>query len=286
MPKITIYCPMPSVRTMVTDTADMLHRFLSQSGHNVELKPTKVLQIGNDLIHTLRLLFIQSSDGWFSFLDHADQTDLLLPGLANHPDCRTIVKLQYHSLGYSDKATASIAKGDYFEAFPRAFQDQIDSLRTVSKTQTLPFFMGQLRGSRKRICASLCIPIQRTIAYNKYIRSAASHYVGLALTGIGGLCYREIEYCGMGVVPLMMPHKNLMLHPLVPDKHFIAAKAFAVDKKTDTQERIRRLKKAYFSVIDDKIKLETMRQEGMAWYDTHIRYPNYSRNLAIQFGLI
>jgi hypothetical protein len=56
-----------------------------------------------------------------------------------------------------------------------------------------------------------------------YCREAAAARIGLSLPGRGEVCYREIEYFGMGVVALMPHRRNTFHEPLVPNVHYLAA---------------------------------------------------------------
>ena len=58
----------------------------------------------------------------------------------------------------------------------------------------------------------------------EYLEKVKQSKFGLVLPGYGPKCNREIEYLGLGTVPIFTPNTNINYHdPLVRDKHFLFA---------------------------------------------------------------
>lgn len=65
---------------------------------------------------------------------------------------------------------------------------------------------GKKRGNRKQewseVIENFSLDETLPMSYEDYIRFMSQHKFGLSLTGVGPKCLRDIEYMGMGVVPL------------------------------------------------------------------------------------
>lgn len=96
----------------------------------------------------------------------------------------------------------------------------------------------------------------RKLTTQQYLRVLRRARFGLVLPGYGPKCWREIEYLGMGVVPVFTPGCSLAYHnPPTPGMHYHFAKSPEEASQLigeTTQDRWTEMSNA-----------------GMAWYDRH-----------------
>lgn len=79
------------------------------------------------------------------------------------------------------------------------------------------------------------------IQHDEYLEFCSNFRFGISLRGVGPKCLRDIEYIGMGTVPVFSPGVSVEYHnPLIEDVHFLKAETpeEAADKmKSLSKER-------------------------------------------------
>jgi hypothetical protein len=91
-----------------------------------------------------------------------------------------------------------------------------------------------------RVCEAFRFS-QEPIQHDEYLQFCSNFKFGVSLRGVGPKCLRDIEYIGMGTVPVFSPGVSVDYHnPLVEDVHFLKAETpeEAADKmKSLTKEQ-------------------------------------------------
>lgn len=86
---------------------------------------------------------------------------------------------------------------------------------------------GSKRGNRKHNWGEVVENFSLTdevspLNYEDYIRFMSQHKFGLSLTGVGPKCLRDVEYMGMGVVPLFTREVSVeYFNRLEQNKHYL-----------------------------------------------------------------
>lgn len=257
----------------------MLADYLNSIGKSALAIETNKVELFGPSIDPASWLFIKCSDGWFSIVENKDGTALCHPHLVKMKECRFVIKNQYAPGTYGE-FEPKVKAGMYAEQLPLLYHKHLDKNRQIAKTEALPFFKGILRyGGRREILQRLGMSLERGWGPEEYYARMAAHRVGLALPGCGNICHREIEYVGVGTVPLMVPHVSVMRHPLIAGKHFIAAKP-----GTNVDERARNLKIALDHTPPDQLR--AMSAACIQWFDAYVRYPACCRILAEDLGCL
>jgi len=136
----------------------------------------------------------------------------------------------------------------------------------------------------------------QTINQNDYFNEAINHEIGLSIGGVGELCYRDIEYMGMGIPFLRFEFASSLKEPLIPNVHYIS-----VDRPNDlpTEQRTcgvgldrmglehhaKLIEQRYLEVIDDKEFLRFVSTNAREYYEKYLMYPNNVRHTINWLGL-
>jgi hypothetical protein len=166
----------------------------------------------------------------YSLIDTADNMtakgNVVVRETVHDEDCRLILKGQYRARLYGQPPFTKIRPYTYSEYRPRLFQKMRPELCRVEKRLDRLYFRGAAHFGREAILPLLqdiVDPAEEYLSVEGYYREAAAARIGLSLPGGGNVCYREIEYFGMGVVALMPHPRNTFHEPLVPNVHYLAA---------------------------------------------------------------
>ena len=127
----------------------------------------------------------------------------------------------------------------YWARHPRKLESKIsEGVKTLSERNIESIFLGKVEnhiqlGNRTQFNWETCIeefsmPIKMGDSFNwtytqdEYLEKIAHSKFGLCLPGYGPKCNREIEYMGLGVVPLISENVCTLYHdPLIEGKHFL-----------------------------------------------------------------
>lgn len=93
--------------------------------------------------------------------------------------------------------------------------------------------------------------------YEKYLNQCAKSIFGLCLPGVGPKCLRDIEYMGLGIVPIVVDKTAMNLYYKTPleNIHYIFAK--------DPSDMILKIK----NLLDSPSKIKTMSRSCIDWFE-------------------
>lgn len=150
-------------------------------------------------------------------------------------------RIQQGIPSYSERTTLSIFLGkveNYVQQAGRTTQDWQKSVEEFS----MPIELGDASNTNYKY------------TQEEYLDKVAHSKFGLCLPGYGPKCNREIEYLGLGVVPIVTPGVDLTYHEsLKEDCHYLR-----INTADELNEKI--------SLIS-KNQWKAMSEQGRAWYD-------------------
>jgi hypothetical protein len=96
----------------------------------------------------------------------------------------------------------------------RGCDNLVDQMFFLSTTQREdPFKLREM---------GLCIGPQGSLNIDQYLDLAIKYKVGLAISSIAELCYRDMEYMAIGLPMLRLEYMTKMTPPMIPNYHYIA----------------------------------------------------------------
>jgi len=96
----------------------------------------------------------------------------------------------------------------------RGNDNLVDQLFFLSTTQREdPFKLREM---------GIAIGPQGLMNIDQYLDMAIQYKIGLAISSVAELCYRDIEYMAVGLPMLRLEYMTKMTPPLIPDFHYIA----------------------------------------------------------------
>lgn len=100
----------------------------------------------------------------------------------------------------------------------KGYDNLIDKIFWLSTTQREdPFKLREM---------DLCIGAQGHMNIDQYLEMAIKYKVGLGISSLAELCYRDIEYMAVGIPMIRLEYVTKTNPPLIPNFHYIA-----VDRK-------------------------------------------------------
>lgn len=124
-------------------------------------------------------------------------------------------------------------------------------------------------------------------------RIALSFYMDLskesdAFTYPGEFCYRDMEYCSIGLPFIRIEYKDTLHEGLIPFKHYLsipreeAMKRFIKEGNSGVGQLIR---EKFIEFKDETILLNYISQNQTEWFDNYCKWPN-SAKLTLQLAEI
>jgi hypothetical protein len=112
--------------------------------------------------------------------------------------------------------------------------------------------------------------------FNSYAEELMNFKLGLSVAGRGEMCYRDVEYMGLGVPFIRFEYTTEFLEPLVPNFHYISVERpndlfdwmqlDRVGEKNHTDMIIER----YMQVKEDKEFLNFISKNARNYYETYL----------------
>ena len=123
---------------------------------------------------------------------------------------------------------------------------------------------------------SILKDIEHIGSFDNYCSDAITYKMGLSLGGKGDLCYRDIEYLGLGIPFIRFKYNSTLSQPLLPNYHYINVDypESSVRDKDGTEEYAELIKKRFLEVKDDVNFLNYISNNGYNYYNTYIKHPN------------
>lgn len=96
----------------------------------------------------------------------------------------------------------------------RGYNNLIDKMFFLSTTRREdPFILREM---------GLCSEAQGGMNIDEYLSTAINYKIGLAISSVSELCYRDIEYMSIGLPMLRLEYITQTNPPLIPNYHYIA----------------------------------------------------------------
>lgn len=108
-----------------------------------------------------------------------------------------------------------------------------------------------------------------------YLYEAIKYKMGISISGVGEVCYRDFEYLAIGLPMLRMEYMVQIDPPLIPNYHYIAVKRTEeFPWSTQTEEHggelyVEAYKKRFMEVKDDKEFLKFIANNGRKYYEKY-----------------
>lgn len=109
-----------------------------------------------------------------------------------------------------------------------------------------------------------------------YFSEAIKHKVGLAVGGKGDICYRDIEYMGLGIPYIRFKYSNVLSEPLIPDYHYISIipPAGNCRDRDGNKDYAKLIEDKFLEVKDNYNFLEFISNNATNYFDKYLKYPN------------
>jgi hypothetical protein len=125
-----------------------------------------------------------------------------------------------------------------------------------------------------------------------YFDEMIKYKMGLAISGVGELCCRDIEYLAVGVPMIKIEYNTQLNPPLIPNFHFIAIDRDKNNLPWDSHndlaggpEIVEVFKQRFFEVKDDKEFLDFVAKNGREYYEQYSHPCNRMKHLTNILGL-
>ena len=188
-------------------------------------------------------------------------------------DDRQIPSFEYGLFGNTVPDHPQCSKWIMWARSPRKLEKRIEQgLPSYSERNTLSIFLGKVENyvqqagrttqDWEKSVEEFSMPIQLGDASNtnykytqeEYLDKVAHSKFGLCLSGYGPKCNREIEYLGLGVVPIVTPGVDLTYHEsLKEDCHYLR-----INTAEELNEKINSISKNQW---------KAMSEQGRTWYE-------------------
>jgi hypothetical protein len=128
--------------------------------------------------------------------------------------------------------------------------------------------------------SELCI---HKIALSFYMDLSKQHD---AFNYPGEYCYRDMEYCSVGLPFLRIEYKDCLHDGLVANKHYLSInreETYSVFNKNGNKGVAELIRSKYFEYIEEKELLKYISDNQISWFDKNARWPN-SAHLTLQLS--
>lgn len=128
--------------------------------------------------------------------------------------------------------------------------------------------------------SELCI---HNIALSFYIDLNKKHD---AFNYPGEYCYRDMEYCSVGLPFIRIEYKDCLYNGLIANKHYISIdreNAYEVFNKEGNQGVGKLIRSKYFEYVNETELLNYISNNQIQWFDEYARWPN-SAKLTLQLS--
>jgi hypothetical protein len=119
-----------------------------------------------------------------------------------------------------------------------------------------------------------------------YYSQMSSYKYGLSLDGAAKICYRDIEYFGMGILSLREKLDVMTCEPIIPDINYIELIDDDIKSKISNQDYekyiIDKLENNLSEIFSDKEKINYIINNSRKWYEKNC-LPENQINLMLSF---
>jgi hypothetical protein len=173
--------------------------------------------------------------------------------------------------------------------------DLIEKNKNLEKNSDKVFFNGLCYGVRssykKVLDKSIFFDFKRKDSPDykskeDYYQQMSSYKYGLSLDGAAKICYRDIEYFGMGLLSLREKLDVLTYDPIIPDIHYIELIDDDIKSKISNPLHesyiIDKLENNLLEIFSDKEKIKFIINNSRNWYEKNC-LPENQINIMFSF---
>jgi hypothetical protein len=133
----------------------------------------------------------------------------------------------HHGMDFTNQYNFKIFKTSFFPFNPWINNEYFYKLRKFKKQDDFidkMFFMSSTRREDpfKLYELGYCTNPDLRYTAEMYLNNAINYKVGLSFSSVAELCYREIDYMGIGLPTLRLEYKITTNPPLIPNYHYIS----------------------------------------------------------------
>ena len=143
------------------------------------------------------------------------------------------------------------------------YEDMIDKMFMLFSTHRGdPFALREM---------GICSEAMRALTYEEYLEEAMKYKIGLSISSIGEIAYREIEYMAIGLPNLRMEYWSELDPPLIPNYHYISIERDGIPldpglSRQGSPKHVEAYKKRFLEVKDDYKFLEFISNNAREYY--------------------
>lgn len=120
----------------------------------------------------------------------------------------------------------------------------------------------------------LCSEAQGLMHMDDYLELAVKYKVGLSLSSLGEICYRDIEYMAVGLPMMRLEYMCSFDPPLIPNFHYISIPRDGFEWSTNSDRLggdnyVEAYKNRFLEVKDDKEFLEFITKNAREYYTNY-----------------
>jgi hypothetical protein len=130
------------------------------------------------------------------------------------------------------------------------------------------------------------------LSLDNYLDEAIDYKIGLSVGGVGEFCYRDIEYMALGIPFIRFEYQSSMLHPLIPNYHYISIKMPSdmpincnkdnmFDDKNGLYHHAKALENKFLETVDNAEFLNFISRNARNYYENFLS-PKSSVKITIQ----
>lgn len=273
---------------LLTDISFYLEKYFNATLVEKKYNTIKDNDIEITLMDTQLLIHIPEQDRFIG-IDFTDNQSRLVSFFCSRNNSNDILlyaqlamtELYHKSNTYNFKTKNSI----YTPSFPYvSLEPYYEKRKTISEYIDKFVFWGNYKAMNRKAVELL----QNENLFigggytNNYFDEIIKYKVGLAIPGIGELCYRDIEYMAVGVPLMKFEYITQLNPPLIPDYHYISVPR--IDTPEDynsmggilTKEREAEQRhadaylKRYKEIKDDNVFLNFISNNARKYYETYL----------------
>ena len=150
----------------------------------------------------------------------------------------------------------------FWPKYSRLYDKSKYDLRNTEKAHKCCFVGTPTNTKRNRLSgywSQMCDvwSLRGGLSYEKYLEVCASCTFGLCLPGVGPKCLRDVEYMGIGVIPIVVDRAamNLYHNPPVENEHYLLVK--------DIEDCFHKID----NILASSQKIKQMSQSCIEWFE-------------------
>lgn len=141
-----------------------------------------------------------------------------------------------------------------------------------SRTHCTPWFKGECYNFRSIFANDNRFNVNHIVGppkrhdYSSFIQECSNQQIGLSLNGLGEVCFRDMEYFGVGTVNIRTTLRCEFHDTLIPNYHYIEVPVKDIPRENYYKILLERFHTRYLEVYKDKDYLQYVADNARLWY--------------------